>query len=141
MIRVILTVLLTFFLLTSASCVFANDAACAPEVAKHAENIAATLKNWDDVYLAYEKYRSCDDGSIAEGFSDSIGEILASNWASIITLGRLTKLDENFKIFVLHHVDETLSRATLHKIKENAHNRCPMRLIDLCGEIANSADH
>jgi len=139
--RVILRELMTISLLAWAPCIFADDAGCAPEVVWHAENIAASLKNWDDVYVAYEKYRSCDDGSVAEGFSDSIGGILASNWDSIIRLAELTKSDGSFKAFVLKHIDETLPNEMLHRIKENADNRCPIRHIDLCRQIANSANH
>jgi len=53
---------------------------CTKEQKREIEAKAAYLKTWDEVYNAWEAFRQCDDGSIAEGFSESITMILSAQW-------------------------------------------------------------
>lgn len=129
-----------FFLSILPPPVFAGETTvCTPEMARQAESVAANLKNWNEVYSAYTKFLVCDDGAIGEGFSDSVGRLLAKNWVAVTKLIDLEKRDADFKKFVLKHIDETLSEETLQIIKENAQNRCPVQQIDFCRQIEHSA--
>lgn len=121
-------------------CAFAGEFACTPEDARRAELVADNLKNWDEVYRAYKKYSACDDGAIGEGFSDSIGRLLAQDWNTVIRLSEFAKKDRGFKKFVFKHIDETLPDETLRAIKENTRNRCPTHQVDFCRHIEYSAD-
>jgi hypothetical protein len=49
----------------------------------------------------------CDDGSIAEGFSESVTRLLADDWEALPALQSLTTMDASFQTFVLRHIDET----------------------------------
>jgi hypothetical protein len=41
-----------------------------------AESSAGTLRNWAEVYSSFERFGHCDDGAIADGYSESISKIL-----------------------------------------------------------------
>ena len=59
---------------------------CAEQEAISAEMEADSLKTWAQVFAAYKQYRQCDDGGIAEGYSDSIATLLAERWDQLKTL-------------------------------------------------------
>jgi hypothetical protein len=58
----------------------------------------------------------CDDGAIAEGYSDSVGRLFGSDWKHIGTPARLVASDKKVESFVLRYIDETLPADTLKKI-------------------------
>ena len=49
------------------------------------------LKSWAAVYRTFGLYRQCDDGSIAEGYSDAVAILLTEHWPEVTALARLAK--------------------------------------------------
>ena len=97
---------------------------------------AAGLTSWRALHTSFVKYRHCDDGAIAEGYSESVTLLLADHWKSLPDLGRLTEKDKEFEKFVLRHVNETVPRERLERIAKNARQRCPKQLSGLCEQLA-----
>jgi hypothetical protein len=114
-------------------------AACSPEEGKSAELVADQLQSWPDVHRAYAQYGKCDDGAVAEGFSDSIARLLAVRWESVGVLIRLAHLHPNFGEFVLKHIDSLMSPEQGRKIERNARLRCPNGAESLCRGVAQRA--
>jgi hypothetical protein len=91
-------------------CISASSAqteACPRELAMKAESEASTLETWQSVFVSYKKYRQCDDGAIAEGYSSSIATLLADHWEDIGQLTRFSNQNTRFNKFVLRHVTST----------------------------------
>src|SRR5262245_10380053 len=84
----------------------AQPAACTGTEAAKAETDAASLKSWSDLYRAYDRYEHCDDGAVAEGYSNAVGGMLSQRWGEIVKLGSLVEKHPSFKSFVLGHLDE-----------------------------------
>jgi len=114
----------------------ASDPACTVKQAARAETEASTLKSWAEIYRSYDRFQHCDDGAIAEGYSAAVGNMFSQRWGDIDKLGELVDKHEDFKSFVLHHVDETISAEVLETIAHNAKHACPNALIMLCAEIS-----
>jgi hypothetical protein len=134
--RLISLGLVLFF--TSA---FANDAAtkkCTKAEAMEAEKETDSLKDWDQVYRSYKRFSQCDDGAIAEGYSESITKLLADDWESSNRLLALTNRSRGFRGFVLKHIDETVPADRLAKIATNVRSHCAARGRDLCLSIAKA---
>ena len=55
-------------------------------------------------------------------------------------LADITRKDEDFRRFVLKHIDETLNLEDIKKIRANAEKRCPSGLRDLCRDIRKQAE-
>jgi hypothetical protein len=104
---------------------------CTDQQATQAEENTDNLNNWSDVYQSFNRFSQCDDGSIAEGYSDAVGRLLADNWDQVTDLARLAARDKSFQSFVLRHVDETLSPDTLKKIVQNAKHHCHAETAEL----------
>jgi hypothetical protein len=119
---------------------YAEDHRCSMIEAQHAEAEADTLRTWSALYNSYKKYRQCDDGAIAEGYSESVARILVDHWDTLPTLVQLVKQTIGFQQFVVKHVDETLNASDLKQIAANAATRCPTGLRGLCKDLQKRAD-
>jgi len=113
---------------------------CTEGDAIQVEKEADSLNDWDQVYRSYRRFSQCDDGAIAEGYSDSVSKLLANDWNHFDRLLTLTKTDKPFQQFVLKHINETLSDGVLLTIATNARSNCPRGGQSLCRLIARSAD-
>jgi len=129
MIRILAIALLLLFAMNANS---AQPRVCTREEAMQAEDEAARLPDWKAVYRSFKRYAHCDDGAIGEGYSDSIGRLLARDWKRLDDLKGLTSSDKRFERFVLHHVDETIPAEELKLIVDNARLRCPAKAERLC---------
>jgi hypothetical protein len=112
---------------------------CAPEEARQAEAETDHLRDWGSVHRSYERFSHCDDGSIAEGYSDAVAKLLADHWDQFSRFVQLVSSDKRFAPFVVKHIDETIPREVLLKILKNAHSRCPAGRKGLCEQIAHAA--
>ncbi len=132
-------VLVIFAVALSAQTSYSQRQSCSTAESNKADREAGRLRTWDALYRSYNRFAHCDDGSIAEGYSDSVGRILVEQWE---TLPRLVILANNggFHKFVLRHVDATLDTRELEKIRTNAVHRCPAGKEDLCEQLVRAAD-
>lgn len=113
---------------------------CSREDAIQAEKEASTLADWDTVYKAFKRYGHCDDASIGEGYSETVGRLLAKEWQHFGRLVQLVKISKSFERFVIRHVDETVPGDDLRQIVENARMKCPLNAQRLCGLVKQAAE-
>jgi len=112
---------------------------CSKSEAKEIELIADSLRSWQELYVAFKKYNSCDDGAIAEGFSESISLLMSEKWESIDQLHVYARKDSKFQKFVIKHLDETAPMERLKKIKMNAISNCGKNIKGICSDILSTA--
>ena len=110
---------------------------CTNDQAIAAETEADELKTWQEVYRSYRKFSQCDDGTIAEGYSDSIARLLSGHWEQAKELDLLATQDKGFKKFVLVHVDELMTSSQAAMIRDNARNHCPSGAQGLCTALSS----
>lgn len=114
---------------------------CPATAAKSAETEVGKLANWNSLYKAFRRYKTCDDGAIGEGFSDRVTTLLSTKWGSLPQLGQLIVKDGAFAAFVFDHVDETADPANLEKIVSNAHKHgCPGLRKSDCSKLRSQAE-
>jgi hypothetical protein len=118
----------------------ASDRPCTITEAKRAETEADSFRSWKSLYKAFKLYGQCDDGAIAEGYSESVARTLVDHWQTLPQLGHLERADPQFRRFVIKHVDETLNAADFRAIAMNANNKCPIGLGSLCRDLRNRAE-
>lgn len=127
-------------LILSAWCpLHAQNAPCTEAQGGRAEAEADGLRTWDALYKSYELYRSCDDGAIAEGYSESVARILVDHWNTLPRLADLGKKSSEFRQFVLKHIDATDDPSDLQRISQNAAKQCPTQLRTLCADLKTTA--
>ena len=123
----------------SASDVYAERLGCDTTQAMRAENETDTLKTWRQIYDSFKRYSACDDGAIAEGYSDVIVKILARKWSEVPHLSILVAHDGHFRELVLRHIDATTDEKDLENVATNASKRCPRGDAKLCEDILRKA--
>ena len=112
---------------------------CSQAEERAAEDVVARLKTWVAVKDAYARFGHCDDGSIGQGFSESITILLSRKWDQLNDLRRFAAEDKKFESFVIGHIDLTVPVERLEVISRNARQRCG-KGEPLCERIAKRAD-
>ena len=113
--------------------------ACAKDEAQKAEVSAAIATSWQELHRQFGLYGHCDDGAIAEGFSDSVTRLLADRWETVQDVLPMIASDPAFRRFIVRHVDETAPTDRLQKVTRNASERCPRSLKGFCADVRAAA--
>ncbi len=129
-----------FFSFLSARAATAQVQPCTTTEAQRALDKADRLRTWEALYSSYNKFKSCDDGAIAEGYSESVARILADHWNTVRRFAQLADNDLSFRAFVIRHIDATLNIDDVQKIKNAALAHCPNGLRTTCSDIARQAE-
>lgn len=98
------------------------------------------LRSWSALYHSYKLYRQCDDGAIAEGYSESVARILVDHWETLPELSTFSRRDARFRRFVLRHLDATLNMDDVEMVRRKAQTRCPKALRPVCVDLIRKAD-
>jgi hypothetical protein len=103
------------------------------------ENSAARLADWKQIYDAFERFSHCDDGAIAEGFTESVVHLLATHWETLPQVASLESKNAAFRTFVLRHINDTADTSELKRVARLARTRCPNGHGVLCSAISQAA--
>ncbi|RKR42864.1 hypothetical protein [Paraburkholderia sp. BL17N1] len=112
--------------------------ACTEHDAVGADAMVDSITTWDAASVAFTKYGQCDDGDIAEGYSEAIARLLVDRWNTLPRLGQLIKRNPSLKGFVLRHIDSTLDTADLDKIKGLSTSSCPSGMETFCKALTHA---
>lgn len=108
---------------------------CTQADAKVAEERSTSIANWNELHAAFNRFKSCDDGAISEGYSDSVVRLLIEQWNGASELQNTFNKSQSFEVFVLRHIDELMTPSQLAQIESNATNRCPSDAKQFCRKI------
>jgi hypothetical protein len=123
--------------LASPVVTFAKE--CTREEAMAAEVNTAHLPDWKQIYGAFERFSHCDDGAIAEGFTESVVHLLATHWEALSQLASFARKNSEFRNFVLRHINDTADFSELKQIAHLARTQCPSEHGALCSAISQAA--
>lgn len=132
-----ITIYLVAILLPSIA--LADSRICTKEEAQAAEAVAATARSLGQLHRQFKRYSHCDDGAIAEGFSEAVTLLLAEQWQNVRRSYKVWRHDPTFRAFVIRHIDETVPTERLNRIAEHAQKRCASEMKGLCLEIQIAA--
>ena len=113
---------------------------CTVAQGRRALDKADTLRSWDALHRSFKEFGNCDDGAIAEGYSESVARIFTDHWSTLPRFAQLAENDPSFRAFVIRHIDATLNMDDVEKIKKAALTQCPSGLRKTCSDITKQAD-
>jgi hypothetical protein len=120
--------------------VFANGFLCTKAQEIEADRSISKAHRWEDIYDSFRKFQHCDDGYIAEGYSNLIVKTLSHRWEQINVLVKIVSKDKDFYDFVIRHIDATTDKTELEMIISNS-NKCSSKItVAICAEIKNAAN-
>jgi len=129
---------LFLFLSFSLAAPFANASGECPVSDKEFLHQIMSSSDWVDVHAVFKRnFPACqDDGLYADGYTNMVVGVLASNWHDLNLLNDLAAKDEAFKAFVLRHIAISAGEDDLRKVLHSAQKDCPGQSAGLCREIA-----
>jgi hypothetical protein len=136
-----LTALAMLMGLGSASFAARANNACSIDIYKRADaSLVRAAGGWGSLLRHQKTFESCDDGALAEGYSDAVVTLLAHRWDQFIVFVALSERNLAFRRWAIRHIDPTASSDDLKKVVRNA-TRCvrSARTKALCGEIGRAA--
>jgi hypothetical protein len=76
---------------------------CTAAQAQRADQGIDRLHTWGSLYTWYKNYRHCDDGVMAEDYSEAVARVLVDHWSTLPRLAQLGKRDPPSKnlLFVM----------------------------------------
>lgn len=110
---------------------FSCHAACSTYKAKNAEETISGIKSWSDLDEHFAKFYSCDDGAIAEGYSDVISTLITKKWKELNSL----QIDDKFKKFIVSHIDSTWQESKIISASNNVNHYCKDNIREICEAI------
>jgi hypothetical protein len=114
-----------------------NLKTCASAESRQAGRDAGHLQDWESVYRSYKRFEACDQGKVAEEYSYAISRLLAHHWEQVDVLLGLAAEDQEFKQFVLRHIDENIPEEEAQLIVNHSRQHCPTEGKWLCRAIVD----
>jgi hypothetical protein len=112
---------------------WAND--CTRQDVDAADAALSHMNSWTEVAAVFRRFSKCDDGYIAEGFSDRVSRLLANHWDQVHDLVALNRTTPGLESFVVRHLDDTINLTDAQTISRLAKNSCPKGGKSLCRKI------
>lgn len=134
-VRILLLILVAYLATSLPS--FAKE--CTREEAMAAEDSVSRLPDWKQIYRAFKRFAHCDDGAIAEGFTESVVHLLATQWETLPQVASLESKNGEFLNFVLRHIDGSADTSELKRIAHLARTQCPTGHSLMCSAIFQAA--
>ena len=117
------------------------QSACSMNMYMRADaSLVSAAGAWGSLFKHWKTFHSCDDGGLAEGYSDAVVVLLAHRSGQFDVFASLTERNPAFRRWAIEHIDATTSNDDLKKVVRNA-ARCSggTKKKDLCGEIGRAA--
>ena len=94
------------------------------------------LEDWDSLYQSYAEYGDCRSDYLDSSYSYLVGRLLAKRWQQLSRFQELGSSDPAFMGWVFEEqLNTRIPKGRLVAIHENARNRCPADLQELCGHL------
>jgi hypothetical protein len=133
---------ITMMVLWSLGLVSAQTERVRPECPPGPEEaFAGGEVTWAALHSSFNRYGHCDDGALAEIYSDFVVKTLAKKWTTLNELNQLTSMHSDFRSFVLRHINATTETNDLKAALVNSKLHCPAGAESLCAAIAREAQH
>ena len=114
-------------------------ALCDRDEQQLAAAIDQKIENWAQLRKLQMKIGACDQGSIAEGITEAVVNLLANHWDKLDQLARYSGKQKSFGVFVIRHITATADDQQLLAIIGNAEKYCPDGHLRLCANLAGKA--
>jgi hypothetical protein len=115
--------------------------ACSIDMYERADaSLLSAAGSWGSLLQHQKAFASCDDGALAEGYSDAVASLLARRWDKFDLFLVLSKRNPAFRRWAVRHIDATASDDDLNKIVLNA-SACidDVKAKSLCRTIQQAA--
>jgi len=114
---------------------------CSSDMYQRADaSLVSAAAGWRSLLRHQKTFGSCDDGALAEAYSDAVVSLLAHRWDQFVAFVGLSDGNPAFRRWAIRHIDASAATDDLTKVARNS-ARCTgsAKAKDLCREIARAA--
>ena len=122
-------------LMLSAASVLAQDKPCTPAEASTAEKAIDRVVNWDQLYKVYKEFKHCDQGPVAEVYTEAVLRCLVE-WKKVEVLANGMAQDKDYNAWVVRHV-RSATPDDQKSVYARAKMSCPKGLDEWCTGLAD----
>jgi len=129
-------------LLLAAAALFACAAQAAdktctrPDIA-NAQRAIDKIVSWSQLHRAWQDYRHCDTGDVADQFTDALLRMVVE-WKNVEELAGAMDKDPDYKAFVYEHLKSPAAKDDRPTVYSRAKASCPGTLASFCSEMADA---
>jgi hypothetical protein len=123
------------FMLVAAAGAHAADKPCSKAESAAAEKAVDRVVAWPQLLKAWQDYRHCDSGPVAEVFTDALLR-LTVEWKNVDALAAAVRADPQYRDFVYAHLKSDAAKDDREAIYSRAKSSCPSGMDAFCGELA-----
>jgi hypothetical protein len=135
-----LTALTMLMSLGAIPCTAKANNSCPIAMEKRADaSLVSAAGAWGPLSRHRKTFVSCDDGAIAEGYSEAVVSLLAYQWDQFEVFAALSERNPTFRRWAIRHIDPTASTDDLKKVVRNAERCTGAKAKDLCREVGRAA--
>jgi hypothetical protein len=88
----------------------------------------------------HQDFAACDDGELAEGYSDAVVNLFAHDWRHFKDFSDLARESPGFQAWALSHIDSSASPDDLRRVVENSSGcKGDSSLVKRCASIQEAA--
>jgi len=110
---------------------------CSANDAATAEKVVDRVVNWDQLYKAFQDYRHCDQGPVADVYTDALMRCLVE-WKQVDALAGTMQKDKDYHDFIFRHL-RAASGEDQKSVFARAKMSCPKGLEPWCGELIDAS--
>jgi len=110
---------------------------CSANDAATAEKVVDRVVNWDQLYKAFQDYRHCDQGPVADVYTDALMRCLVE-WKQVDALAGTMQKDKDYHDFIFRHL-RAASGEDQKSVFARAKMSCPKGLDAWCGELIDAS--
>ena len=123
--------------LGAASGASAADKVCSKADAAAAEKAVERVNNWAQLYKAWQDYRHCDTGPVADGYTDTLLRLFVE-WKGVDALAASMKKDAQYSEWVHARLKSPAAKDDQPAMYSRVKASCPSGMDAFCAELADS---
>ena len=119
------------------SAAHAADKPCTKADSANAEKAIDRVLQWPQLQKAWQDYRHCDAGAVADLYTDALMRLM-TDWKNMDALAASMQKDAQYKEFVYAHAKSPAAKDDHAMVYSRARTGCPKGLDEFCAELADT---
>jgi hypothetical protein len=115
----------------------AADKQCTRADIGNAQRSIDKVVTWAQLRKAYTDFRHCDNGDIADQFTDALLRLVV-DWRGVEEFAAAAQKDPDYMTFLITHLQSPAAKDDRETVYARAKKECPKSLDSFCAQVADA---
>jgi hypothetical protein len=116
----------------------AADKQCTRADIGNAQRAIDKVITWAQLRKAYTDFRHCDNGDIADQFTDALLRLVV-DWKGVEEFAAAAQKDPDYMSFLVTHLQSPAAKDDRETVYARAKKECPKTLDSFCAQVADAS--